>query len=108
VKLPAEEFIKRHTHINYCEAVIHKDGDVEYVCPSHALMLIKISGESQDDIDKKIPKDAIPVIWLAEYTGTIAVWSNFYVAPSNVTEEQKKSLTLLIEVGLVEDKNWKG
>lgn len=29
------EFIKQHNYINYCEAVVFENGDVDYVLPSH-------------------------------------------------------------------------
>lgn len=96
MKKDIDTFIKEHHHINYCECIIHKDGLIEYAVPSHVEMLIKITGEDRDVIYYKMPIDASPIIWLIEYTGCIAIYTNAYLKPKISTKEQEFTLQKLI------------
>lgn len=45
--IPYKEFIKRHTHVEYCECFINSKGEVSYAVPSHEQMLL-------DDLNIKV------------------------------------------------------
>lgn len=100
-KQPIDYFIENHNYINYCEAIIHRDGEVEYAIPSHIEKLIKITGEYREIIYEKMPVTASPILWLVEYTGCIAVYTDFYYKPEKCTIKQALSLMKLIKNGLV-------
>ena len=89
-------FIKEHNHINYCEAVIDKDGLIEYVSPNHVKTLIRSTGETEEEIYDKMPIWESPIHWLVEYTGYISVWSNGCLFPSSITKEQEYTLKQLV------------
>lgn len=89
-------FIKEHHYINYCEAVIDKEGMVEYAIPNHLGVLIRATGETVDDIYDKMPLIASPIHWLVEYTGYVSIWSNGCILPKNITEKQEYSLKQLV------------
>lgn len=101
MKKQVDDFIKNHKYINYCEAIIYKDGYIEYASPSHVEALIKITGESRDAIYDKMPVTASPIIWLIEYTGCIAVYTNGCIKPKICTEEQEIALKELLDSKLL-------
>lgn len=101
MKQTADDFIKNHHHINYCEAIIHRNGEIEYAVPSHLEKLIKITGEDRETLYNKIPIIDSPLLWLIEYTGCIAVYTDFYYKPIKSTLRQRLSLIKLINSGLV-------
>ena len=103
MKTKVEEFIKNHTHINYCEAIIHPTGEVEYIKPNHVQTLIRAYGKPEEVVWKEMPITEAPIIWLAEKTNYIPVWTNGYIISNNQkpTEEQLNSLCSLIEAKLV-------
>lgn len=103
MKQAADDFINNHEHINYCEAIIHRDGEIEYAIPSHTEKLIKITGENRDVIYEKMPVTASPILWLVDYTGCIALYTDFYYAPEKCTLKQRLSLKKLIDNGLVKN-----
>lgn len=90
-----EQFIKEHTHINYCECIILPDGKITYAVPSHVMRLIEYTGLSPTVIYSLMPNDAIPIKWLVEFTKCIAIYTNGYIAPENYTAQQAYSLELL-------------
>ena len=103
-----DRFITEHTRINYCEAIIHKDGMIEYAMPSHVECLLRITGEDRDVINKKMPLSASPIIWLTEYTGCIAIWVDGFIWPKEVADVQLVSLRKLFKAGLTEYRNMGG
>lgn len=105
MKKSVDDFIRDHSHINYCEAIIYPDGFVEYAEPSHVEALLKITNEDRDIIYKKMPIWDAPIIWLTEYTGCIPVWTNGYIKPKLCSKEQEISLKKLIENKLVSNNN---
>ena len=101
-KKSADDFIRDHWHINYCEVIIYPDGDLEYAVPSHVEALVRIAGESRDSIDNKMPITSSPIKWLVSYTGCVAVWFNFYIVPEEYTEKQKTTIRKLIDSGAID------
>lgn len=104
-KLDVEIFIKNHTYINYCEAIIYRDGTISYVKPNHIQTLIRATGKSEREIYDLMPLTANPLHWLIDYSGCVAVWSQGFKSPEDLTSEQLFSLTKLFESGLVK-RNW--
>lgn len=96
-----KEFIEQHDYISYCEAIIHPSGDIEYATPSHIYKLIEITEESRDELNKKMPMRAGPLEWLVEYTGCAVLWYNYFIFPVNYTDEQMKSLKMLMSNGIM-------
>ncbi len=100
-QMDIDDFIENHTHINYCEAIIHPDGSIEYARPSHVETLIRITGEDREVIYKKMPITASPIFWLIDYTRYISVWYDGYVKPDTCTKEQEESIKKLIDNNII-------
>lgn len=97
----ADEFITQHNHINYCEAIIRKDGLIEYAIPSHTEALLRMTGEPKVVIYDKMSIYDSPIHWLISYTGHMPVWTQGYGNPPYPTPEQIETLSKLIAHGLV-------
>ena len=96
-----DEFIKQHNYINYCEAVIAPDGDVEYALPGHVYKLAAIAEESQDELDNMMPMRAAPLYWLVEHTKYASVWYNQFILPHGYTGKQIETLQALCDAGII-------
>lgn len=96
-----ETFIRNHKHINYCEIVMNKEGEVCYSKPSHINTLIRSTGKSEKEIYDIMPLDASPIDWLIEYTGYVAIYTNGIYLPNEVTEKQALALEKLFGENLV-------
>lgn len=103
MKTSVIDFIANHHHIRYCEAVIDKNGLIEYAVPSHLFKLVAVSGKTYDEINEMMPLDASPIHWMVNYTGYISVWTKGYINPASPTLEQFKTLVALVEADLVEN-----
>ena len=103
-KLYVDDFIKNHNHINYCEAIIYRDGRIAYVKPSHVETLIRATGLTHSQIYNEIPIFENVLHWLLDKTGCICVWYGGYVAPRNrkLTLAQHISLEKLSKSNIVE------
>lgn len=100
-KMNRDEFILNHSHINYCECIIYKDGLVAYVNPSHTENLIRESGKTKQELNNIIPITESPLHFLINYTGCIAVWTDMYIEPQQgITSEQQISLNKLLNAKL--------
>lgn len=95
---PIDKFITFHKshHVNYCEAIIYSNGDVEYCIPSHQETLLRISKLSKEEFKKKIFSCDEIMIELCNETKCIATWYELYINPTEITEEQYESLRKLI------------
>jgi hypothetical protein len=104
-----KEFIKEHKHINYCEAIVHPTGEVEYAQPSHVECLIRIYNKPKNIINAEMPLSTSPIIWLSEKTQCIPVYTNgYYLSPnlaSSLTLVQMEALVALINAKLVKNYN---
>lgn len=94
------EFIEQHPYINYCEAVIFPNGDIEYATPSHIYKLVSITGKTQEEINNEMPMKAVPLEYLVEYTKCISVWYNSFIY-NDITDVQKVSLQLLVDHDII-------
>ncbi|GAA0071739.1 hypothetical protein UT300003_32640 [Clostridium sardiniense] len=104
--LDVEEFIENHRHINYCEAIINKNGKVCYVKPSHTYTLERMSGIDRNILYKeKISIYDSPLHWLLNYNKAIAIWSNGFISNKEPTKESVDALKKLIEAELVRENN---
>lgn len=87
-----KNFIFHHNIIKkykcYCEIIITPEGDIHYANPSHIYKLIALTGESENEINNKMPTSASPIHWLVEYTECCAVWYDYLIMPFNYTETQ--------------------
>lgn len=94
---PINKFIEFHNshHINYCETIIHPNGDVEYCIPSHQETLIRLCNISKEEFAKRIFSCDEIMIELCNESKCIVTWYNMYVNPGEVTKEQFESLRLL-------------
>lgn len=95
------EFIVQHKHTCYCEIVISPDGDIEYAEPSHLYKLIRITGETKDALNAKIPDRAAPLEWLVEYTGYCVCWYNYFILPNGYTTAQIHCIKELMRLGIM-------
>lgn len=95
------DFIKQHTHINYCEAVIYPNGEIEYSIPSHEQKLIAISNKSIDELRELMPIEANPIAWLVDYTKCVAVYYDYAFIPDDFTDEQKYALRKLKQFRII-------
>ena len=103
-KMNIQEYIKQHKHINYCEAIIDKDGMIVDVCPNHINTLIIETGLSQDKIDSMMPISCSPIEWLVDYTGCIAVWYEGMILPTTgFTQEQKETVLQLVNHNIIKN-----
>jgi hypothetical protein len=93
-----EDFVKNHNHINYCEAIIHPSGEIEYARPSHVQSLIRISGHTSDELYKMMERSMMsPLDFLLDMTKCVCVWYDFYQAPKEITKKQKETLFFLMK-----------
>ena len=88
------EFHNAH-HINYCEAIIYPNGNVEYCIPSHQETLIRISNIDKEEFSKRIFSCDEIMTELCNESNCIALWYNMYINPKTITSRQLESLKLL-------------
>ena len=102
-KLDVDTFIKEHKGINYCEAIIYRDGSIAYVRPSHIETLIRETRLTHKEIYDEMPSCEHSLYWLLDKTGCVAVWYNTYAAPRNkkLTLAQKITLKKLSNTDIV-------
>jgi hypothetical protein len=108
-----DNFIKEHKkqYVNYCEAIIHPNGDMEYAIPSHQHKLMMCYGIDQNDIWNQTPKymkllDSIPidssmVHWMVEDLNVVSVWYDILILPLYYTSSQITSIKKLMKEGCV-------
>jgi len=102
LKMDAEQFIKQHNHINYCEAIIDKEGMVQNIRPNHVQTLIRETNLPEDLIWALMPIDAIPIRWLVDFTGCVAVWFDMLWRPKDgTTQEQETAIQKMIDAGII-------
>jgi hypothetical protein len=99
--MKVKDFVEQHKHINYCEAIIFPNGDIEYANPSHTEKLISITNEPKEELDRKIPIDAGPVAWLVDYTGCVVLWYDFCYLPEQFTSAQAFTIAELLKAKIV-------
>ena len=64
-----KDFIKQHTHDNYCEAIIYPNGDIEYAERGHVNKLVEASNKSKAEINKLMPYNASPTQGKQRWSG---------------------------------------
>ena len=105
-KMNVDVFIAQHRHINYCEAIIYEDGQIEYVRPSHVMRLQDIYCEkfnmTLEELSDKMPVDAIAIKWLVDETKCIPIWYD-YVCMGNLVPNpmQKDTIQRLQSAGII-------
>jgi hypothetical protein len=107
------EFIK-HTKenplkfINYCEVLLTRFGDVIICNPSHTETAIEYvmnkCDKSREEIMDEIPALCLPLEWLVDKYGLVAVWNCGYLySSSSFNKFQKRSIKLLIKNNLLKE-----
>lgn len=99
--MTCEKFIAHHNKINYCEAIVMPDGSIVYAEPSHLKALVKLTKKSCDEIGKLIPKHAVPINWLVEYTGCACIWFDYCIMPDKYTDAQIAAIQALCDNGIM-------
>lgn len=89
------EFIKVHTHILYCEAILLPDGTITYAVPSHQQALLRLLNLTVEEANDLIPIDMDAEEYLCIKTGAILVWYTQIHYYTEITPEQERSLQLL-------------
>lgn len=98
-----KEYIEQHNAINYCEAIIYPNGEIEDAIPSHTYKLMAITKKSKEELDKLIPDRACPLDWLLGYTGCIAIWHTFFKYDGFITNEQYDTIHELVIHDILSD-----
>lgn len=99
------EFINAHREDeDYCECVIHPDGEVDEPLPSHIGRLIEIAGEDSATLNGQMEKNMEPLFWMVEYTRCMSVWQTRVVAPSHPEQEQQDALEMLYDAAFLAPK----
>lgn len=102
-----DEYIAQHNHINYCEAIVFKNGDVMDVRPSHQETLVRLAarhyGVTRDELYSMIPIEASPLHWIVEDLGLVALWYDFAVVPYDMSDEQVATIKKLQECNILSD-----
>jgi len=98
-KMKIDEFIKYHNenYINYCEVLIHPDGDISYAIPSHQEKLINLTCYEREVLFDILDIWCDVMLELVNMTGCISVWYNTYINPKKITKEQINSLNKLYD-----------
>lgn len=99
--LDVDTFIKKHTHICYCEAIVNREGLICYVKPNHIQTIIRLLGKTEEEIYKEMPVSETPIEWLVNRSGFIAVWYEGCIMPKDVSEAQKNTLDKLISNNII-------
>lgn len=97
-----DEYIKFHTEIRYCEAIILRDGKIIDAVPSHINEIVELSDKGYNEINSIMPSCASPIEWLVNYTGLVALWYDSFKF-SNITKRQLTSIRRLICNNIISD-----
>lgn len=93
------------TFVNYLEIVILADGSAVYAVPSHQEKLIALAceknGWTRQELEAACPPEyyADYMNWLAQVSGAVPVWNEFYLGQPN--ERQAETILALLEAGLL-------
>ena len=99
------EFINAHREDeDYCECLIHPDGEVDEPLPSHIGRLIEIAGEDSATLNGQMEKSMEHLFWMVEYTGCMSVWQTRVVAPARPTKIQEDVLEMLHDAAFLAPK----
>lgn len=96
-----DNFIKNHNYINYCEALLFSNGEIEYAIPSHIESLISVTNLTRQQVAELMPIEAGPVQWLVDYTNCVSLWYDFCYLPENITTEQNNVIQKLVDNGIL-------
>lgn len=96
--LNIKDYIEYHNkmeYFNYCEAVIHPNGDIEDADYGHINTLKRISNLPDKIINVIMPNNAAPLLWLSGLTKCIPIWYDYFIYDS-ISKEQLDSLQELV------------
>lgn len=90
-----KDYIEQHDSINYCEAIVYPNGDIEDCVPGHVYKFMDVTGKSNEEIDKLMPITASPIHWLIGYTKCVGLWTRFFIYDT-ITDEQIDTIQQLV------------
>lgn len=99
----------KQNFINYCEVIIWPDGKIEYAVPSHNEALIKAyakqHGLSRDEAveEARLRFGFYAIDSIMKETGIIEVWYDYLHNETPLTENQRSSLSMLLENDCISD-----
>ena len=103
--MKVEEYIKQHTSINYCEALIFPNGDIINATPSHIEALIKQVTYDyslrRDKLVEMIPCDASPLHWIIDRYNYGCIWYNSAIVSIDHTKAILNTIQKLIDVNIL-------
>lgn len=113
-KYNIHDFIK-HTkenkdkYICYCEALIDPHGSIILARPSHTEAAISyavlVEGKERKDVYTDIPFPCLPLEWIVDKYGLVAIWYNEYMYGTYRRKKpnrfQRRSLDILMQHGLI-------
>lgn len=98
----AKDFVKNHNHINYCEVIILRSGEIEHANPSHTEKLIDLSKYEREELWNIIPITDSPMHWLIDKLGAVCIWYDFIISPSyGMNDAQIETINYLIKSNVV-------
>ena len=93
--MSVDDYVKNHTHKNYCEAIIRDNGMIEDAQPSHEIaLLLAYPLMTEDEL-------CLSLYNIVEYTGYIRVYYDVLHMPTCITKEQYNTIIRLIESGCI-------
>ena len=99
--LTLDAYIKQCS--NDFECIINTKGEIAQALPSHVHRLICESPFTFEEVNKFIPDDAIPLLWLCLHTKCCAVTNYAIFCPETMTSEQYNTVHSLIEHSFVKN-----
>lgn len=105
--MKVEEYIKQHTDINYCEALIFPNGDIIDARPSHIETLIKQIicdfSLSREQLAEMIPNNASPLHWIIDRYNYGCIWYNSAIVSVDYTEAVLNTIQKLIDANILQN-----
>ena len=100
-------------YINYCEVIMDPRGNIIKAEPSHTEALIQyvmeLENKSREEIKQSIPITCLPMAWIIDKYGLVAIWNCGYRYSSYKNKHgkpnryQRRSLQMLINAGLIKE-----
>jgi len=100
--MKAEQFLKEYEakFFEYCPCIITADGDVEECADGHLKALLHLFMEQFPD--REVPKEVSPMHYCIVKMKAVVVDFENQVYSDLLTPEQKKTLTMLADHGMIE------
>lgn len=104
--MKAEEYIKQHNHVGYCEALVFPNGDIIDAVPSHTEALIKQAmcgySLSRKELADMMPGNASPLHWIIDRYNYGCIWYNSAIVSVDHTEAMLDTIQKLIDANILQ------